>query len=284
MEKIGIITDSACDLLPQHYDGELVKTLPFQVVFPEQTYKDGVDIDAEETYRRMVARDIPTTSLPDGQDMHDALTYFKDNGFTHIIGIFISTNLSGTYNAFNNIAEEFRDDLIIETIDTKTLTVGEGIMVMLAEKLIKAGHSFRDIVSQVRARRAKINVYFVVDTLEYLIKGGRIGRVSGTIGQLLHIKPIIHVNDDGIYHSVDKVRGKRQALQKIFSIVRDRHILQADACRVYVMHGGNPKECNEVKSLFEALPNVEVPYSGQISPALGVHTGPGLIGVVVEED
>lgn len=281
MEKIGIITDSACDLRPHQYDPALVRILPLKIAFSDGEYKDGVTISAEETYRRMDT-EVPKTSLPEGSDMDAALNYFIDNGFTHIIGIFISSGLSGTFNAFQQFQEDFKDRLVIESIDTKTLSMGEGIMIRMAEQMIRDGASFDEIVRQVRAKREKIEVYFVLDTLEYLIKGGRIGKVSGTIGQLLNIRPVIHVNEVGIYHTVDKARGKKQALQKMLGILESQH-LKENGANVYVMHGGVPAEGEEVLAQVRKLAGIKESYSDQLTPSLSVHTGKGLIGLIIEE-
>ena len=281
MEKIGIITDSAADLRPNQINSTLVKVLPLKISFSDGEFKDGVTISAEETYRRMDT-EYPKTSLPEGSDMEDALKYFKDNGFTHVLGIFLSSGLSGTYNAFLNFSEEYKDSMTIESIDSKTLSRGEGIMVQLAQKMVEQGASFEEIHSAVLLKRSRIEVYFVLDTLEYLIKGGRIGRVSGTIGQLLNIKPIIHVNDEGIYHSVDKARGKKQAILKMLGIL-EKEYLSKGPCNVYIMHGGTPVEGEEVLAQVRQYPQVKDSYTDQITPSLSVHTGKGLIGVIVEE-
>lgn len=281
MEKIGIMTDSACDLRPGQYDPELVKILPLKIIFSEGEYRDGVTISAEETYRRM-DQEIPKTSLPDGSDMQESMEYFRDNGFTHIVGIFISAGLSGTGNAFRQFADGFQHDMTIEFIDSLSLSLGEGLLVKLAQRLIKEGASFSDITAQVRAKIPKINVYFVLDTLEYLIKGGRIGKVSGTIGQLLQLKPVIHINDEGIYHSVDKGRGKAQALKKMLHILETDYLARTE-CNAYIMHGGSPAEGEKVLETMRSLKGVRDSYTDQITPSLGVHTGKGLIGLIIEE-
>lgn len=281
MEKIGIITDSACDLRKGQYNDQIVKILPLKIAFSDGEYKDGVTISAEETYRRM-DDEVPKTSLPDGSDMQAALDYFTDNGFTHVIGIFLSAGLSGTGNAFRQFARDFENRLNIECIDSLSLSLGEGILVKLADRLVQEGAVFQSVVEQVKAKIKKINVYFVLDTLEYLIKGGRIGKVSGTIGQLLNIMPVIHINDEGIYHSVDKARGKAQALKKMLRILENEHLSKTE-CNVYSMHGGSPLEGEKMLEAVRQLKGVKDSYTDQITPSLGVHTGKGLIGLIIEE-
>lgn len=281
MEKIGIITDSACDLKAGDFNPDLVKVIPLKIAFSDGEYKDGVTISAEETYRRM-DQETPKTSLPDGSDMNDALHYFKDNGYSHVICIFLASKLSGTYNAFQHFAEEFKDSLVIESIDSNSLSWAEGLLVQLAEKLIGEGKPFAEIVEAVRAKMKTINVYFVLDTLEYLIKGGRIGKVSGTIGQLLNILPIIHIGEDGVYHTADKARGKRQGVAKLVGILRDNYLTKGP-CNVYAVHGGSPAEGAELLETVKALANVKEAHLAQITPSLGVHTGKGLLGLIIEE-
>lgn len=280
MEKIGIITDSAADLRPEQINSDIVKVLPLTISFSDGEFKDGVNISAEETYQRMDT-EYPKTSLPEGSDMDNALKYFKENGFTHIIAVFISSGLSGTYNAFMNIAADYKEHMTIEVIDSKTLSRGEGIMVQLAQKMVEEGAPFKDIHQAVAKKREQVEVYFVLDTLEYLIKGGRIGRVSGTIGQLLNIKPIIHVNQEGIYHSVEKARGKKQSISKMMGILEKTYLAKGP-CNVYIMHGGSPAEGAEVLAQVQKLTQVKDSYTDQITPSLSVHTGKGLIGFIIE--
>ncbi len=281
MEKIGIITDSPCDLVAGDYNPDLVKIIPLKILFSDGEYKDGVTITPEETYHRMDV-EIPKTSLPDGSDMQNALQYFKDNNFTHVVGIFIASNLSGTFNAFQHFADEFKDSLNIVSVDSNSLSLAEGLLVQLAEKLISEGKAFSEIIDRVRAKMKTINVYFVLDTLEYLIKGGRIGKVSGTIGQLLNIKPVIHIGEDGVYHSADKARGKRQAVAKLLTILKNDYLARTE-CNVYTMQGGAPEEGAELLETVKNLPGVKLARLAQITPSLGVHTGKGLLGLIIEE-
>lgn len=115
--------------------------------------------------------------------------------------------------------------------------------------------------------------------MEYLKKGGRIGKVSGTIGELLNLKPIISVNKEGIYYTYEKARGKKQGLNKLFSI--GEKALNEGPCSVFVLHGGAESEAKALAARFQCHPNLKDTYFGDISPSAGVHTGPGLVGIVV---
>ena len=129
--------------------------------------------------------------------------------------------------------------------------------------------------------RKKSHVYFTLNTLEYLKKGGRIGRVSGTIGELLNLKPIILVDDDGIYTTVAKVRGRKQSLSKLTGIIKD--YLSKGKCNIWIMHGDAFEEGKEFFESIKQLDNINEIHFSYIGPALGVHTGPGLIGAFIYE-
>lgn len=279
MRKIGVITDSACDLDRSEF-AEFTRVLPLKILFSDGEYKDGVTITPDETYARM-ATEIPKTSLPDGEDIVRSLDELKAMGCTDVIAVMISSGLSGTYNAFVNIANDYHD-LNIVAIDTKNLSMAEGALVLYTQELVKEGLNLDEILEKIEARRKEIQTYFVLDTLEYLIKGGRIGKVSGTIGQLLNIKPIIHVNTDGIYHSVDKARGKKQAVAKLIGILKEQYLSQDDY-NVFVMHGGTLSEAKEMEEAVKNLKGVNSTKIRQITPSLAVHTGPGLVGLIIEK-
>lgn len=279
MRKIGIITDSACDLDRSEF-AEFTRVLPLKILFSDGEYKDGVTITPDETYARM-ATEIPKTSLPDGEDIVRSLDELKAMGCTDVIAVMISSGLSGTYNAFVNIANDYHD-LNIVAIDTKNLSMAEGALVLYTQELVKMGLNLDEILEKMEIRRKEIQTYFVLDTLEYLIKGGRIGKVSGTIGQLLNIKPIIHVNTDGIYHSVDKARGKKLAVAKLIGILKEQYLSQDDY-NVFVMHGGTLSEAKEMQEAVKNLKGVNSTQIRQITPSLAVHTGPGLVGLIIEK-
>lgn len=280
MEKVGIITDSASDINFLEYNKEYIKVVPMKIIYTDGEFRDGVDITPDEVYSRL-SQEIPKTSLPSGEDISNAFEYFRENGFTDVIGVNISSNLSGTSKQFENISLEF-EDIKYHQFDTKDLTLSEGLMARFAGELAAKGTQVSELLEKLTQYRSKLNTYFILDTLEYLIKGGRIGKVSGTIGQLLNLKPIIHVGEDGVYHTIDKGRGKSQGKQKLITMLKN--MVEDTKYNIYVMHGG---AAQEGKEFFEAirslnLPNIVSLTFGQITPSLGVHTGMGLIGFITE--
>lgn len=278
MQKIAIFTDSACDLTDAELKEYGIRFLPLQIIYKDSSYRDRVEISADEVYGNLEV-EVPKTSLPTGTDIDALFTELKKEGYTHAIGVMISGGLSGTANSVKLVAEEHPE---IETYiyDTKNLSISEGIMALKAAKMVRDGLSFEAIKEALPEEKKSVDTYYCLATLEYLIKGGRIGKVSGTIGQMLNIKPIIYVNEEGIYVTLDKARGTKQAYMKLVSILKEN--LEKTKCKVYVMHGGAKKEAQDMVERIKDLPGILSLEFRQISPALGVHTGRGLIGIAVE--
>ncbi len=278
MQKIAIFTDSACDLTDAELKEYGIRFLPLQIIYKDNSYKDRVEISADEVYGNL-EKEVPKTSLPTGTDIDALFLELKKEGYTHAIGVMISGGLSGTANSVKLMAEEHPE---IETYiyDTKNLSISEGIMALKAAKMVKDGLSFEEIKEALPEEKKSVDTYYCLATLEYLIKGGRIGKVSGTIGQILNIKPIIYVNEEGVYVTLDKARGTKQAYMKLVSILKEN--LEKTKCKVYVMHGGAKKEAQDMVERIKDLPGILSLEFRQISPALGVHTGRGLIGIAVE--
>ena len=279
MEKIAILTDSASDLTKEVIDKYNINVLPFRIIYSDREYEDLIDITPDEVYSSF-EREIPTTSLPSVEKIETIYNQLEEEGYTHLISINISSNLSGTLNSIRLVSEE-HPKIKSYIYDTKTLTASEGVIVLEACKMIEEGKSFDEIIEKLPEFRKNVHCFFTIKTLEYLKKGGRIGRVAGTIGELLNLKPIIEVGDDGIYNTYSKVRGRKQALSKLHSILDG--FLAKGKCNVWVLHGAAKEECIELYDELKNLPNVNYMTTGTISPALGVHTGPGLIGLIIQE-
>lgn len=274
-EKIAILTDSACDL-PQSYINEYnIKVLPLKVIYPYGIFSDRVDIQPEEVYSRM-PDEIPTTSMPTPSEIKKAIDGLQDDGFTHILALHLSSELSGTFNAVKLVAKEI-DNMIIKVFDTKTLSAGTGWMVLDTARNIAKGLTFDKIVEKLATLQPKVQVYYVIETLEYLRKGGRIGQVRGMLGQFLHLKPIISVNEEGKYFTFAKAKGRNKSIEKLVQIVEQT--VNTKTINLAVMHGGAKQEFDKLVTRLKTLPNIKELIISDISPTLGVHTGPGLLGV-----
>lgn len=278
MEKIALITDSASDINSELIKKYNIHVLPFKIIFSDKEYKDGVDITPSMLYEKLPT-EIPTTSLPSISEFTELLEKLKSDGYTHAIIITISNCFSGTFNA-SRLASESVSDITTFVFDSLTLTMSEGAMVLETAALIEEGKSFNEITNELPTIRKKIDVFFTLDTLTYLKKGGRIGKVAGTIAEALNIKPIITIKDDG-FHTYSKVRGTKQSISKLSNILND--YLAKGKCKVWIMNGDAPDKAD---LLYNAIKNsdnlVECTLGGMIGPALGVNTGPGLVGFIVE--
>ena len=218
MEKIALITDSASDISTDFLKENNIKVVPLKIIFSDREYDDGIDITPKMLYDAL-PNEIPKTSLPSVEKFTSLLEKLITEGYTHAIIITISSGLSGTYNSARLAAQNISG---IETFvfDSMTLSMAEGAMVIETINLIKERKSFNEITEILPTLRDKVEIFFTIDTLEYLIKGGRIGKVAGTIADALNLKPIITVGDDGIYHTACKIRGIKQSISKLAGLVK----------------------------------------------------------------
>ncbi|MGE5381001.1 MAG: DegV family protein [Methylocystaceae bacterium] len=275
MSKIALVTDSACDLPADIITQYNIKVLPLKIIYGNQEFADRVDIQPDEVYERMPGQ-IPTTSMPSLQEIHHLLAAIRDEGFQQVLAVHISGGLSGTYEAVKLAAQDFKD-MDIRVFDTRTLSIGQGFLVYEAARDIEAGLSWENICNNLINRQTKVSIYYVLETLEYLKRGGRIGKVAAIFGEILHIKPIISVGHDGKYFVYARSRGRQQSIRALGEIVKKA--ASSQRIRLAVMHGGAEAEALKLKASLQELANVVEVLFEQISPALGVHTGPGLIGV-----
>lgn len=275
IEKIAIVTESSCDLPKEIIEKYNIKVVPLRIIYPEKEYSDGIDISPEEVYARMPG-EIPTTSLPSFKDITSVYDKLRADGYKKIFSIHLSSNLSGTVNLVRMIAKEY-DDIEIEVIDSKNVAIGVGLLVYQAAKYIESGMSFKEISEQLMEFKDNVKMFFCIPVLDYLKKGGRIGLVSATIGTLMDLKPIISCNAEGKYYTHAKVRGRKNALEKIYDLVVE--MIGDKNSLVAVYHGAAEEDALKIKEKFKAIPNVKEILFGKISPSMGVHTGPGLIGI-----
>ena len=273
MQKIALIVDSACDLSLDTIKEKNIYLLPLRISYSHGEFKDKIDISADEIYNNL-AKEVPKTSLPSAEDLENILVSLENNGYTHVIAVTISSGLSGTFNSIR-LALQDHPKLISHVFDTKILAMPEGIVAMEVANLINSGKSFEEIVENLPTIRKSIVGYFTVNTLEYLKKGGRIGKVAGTIGDMLNLKPIVTVDEDGIYYTVCKARGRKQSISKLTEILKES--LAQGPCNVWVLHGGVLEEAKTILESIKDLNNILNIDISQISPALGVHGGPGLL-------
>lgn len=283
MEKIGILVDSASDVpvevLQKNHNIELV---PLNLTIDGINYLDRIDIQPAEFYEKLrTCTQKPQTASPSIGTVMEKIASLKKRGYTKVVALTISSGLSVTNQVFKQATAEIKG-IDIEVIDTKNIGIGSGLFIIYTEELIQAGLSFDMVVQAVNKAVPRSHVYFYIPTLDYLRAGGRIGRVAGLIGSILNIKPIISCDPNGIYYPIAKARSESKAIAKMIALaIRD--VNYYDDIRIGITHGANEPLMDEViKKIRLLLPEQSKIYTTEVSPALGVHTGPGLIGIAVQ--
>ena len=278
-EKIAVLVDSCGDVpsyLAQKYD---IRVVPVHIIYPECDYKDGYQI-SPMIYERF-PKEIPTTATPSPADVIDVYEQLRDEGYTHTIAICISDGLSSTINTFRLAADEV-PELTSYVFNTKNISVGSGIFAIWTAKMIRKGYSYDEITRRLEHKRYDSHLMFYMDTLSYLHAGGRIGKVGFIAANTLHIKPIIACNKEGIYYTVTKLRGSKHSLEKLFDQVVSTMEDPDVPCWVIIGHGDAPKEAKKMKAMVqEQLPQAKILFTEQITASMAVHTGPGLVGLLI---
>lgn len=277
MEKIALLTDSACDIDEETINKYNINILSFRIIYRSGEYIDKVEITPKEVYDNMKV-EIPKSSLPSMEDMERVYKRLEEENYTHVIAIVISSGLSGTYNALKIVSEKHKN-LTTYIYDSKSTSIGEGIILKECGKLIEQGKNFQQIVDTIPEIKSNMHFFFVFGTLEYARKGGRIGKIPGTIGEILDIKPIVYFDDSyGVCCTYDKVRGRKRSLNKMVDI--GKGFLDKNPCEVYIVHGNAAEDADRVHNMISQLPNIEnIHMIGQISPIVGVYSGPGTVGI-----
>jgi DegV family protein with EDD domain len=282
MFKIALVTDTASDVSAEQAEKHHIKVLHYQIVYKENTYKDQLEITSKEVLCHL-DEEVPTTSLPALDEMHALFEEIKNEGCTHVLAIPLSSGLSGCYNALNMVKDDYKE-LTTYIYDSKTISIAQGVLVLKAAELIQKGYTVESIVQELDKMRAKQHTLFIVDTLKYLVLGGRIGHVSAAIGTLLNIKPIITIGDDGKYHTFAKVRGRTKAITTFIKQTEEIISLNLNY-RIYFTDGLGKETKEEIKKQVMGLNSTQrIEDWGWISPVACVHCGPGFVGMLIQEE
>ena len=281
---IGLITDSASDVPQEMIKNEGIEVVPLKVILGEKEYKDAVEIDEKRCLDFMQENFAKTTGTP-YNDVKVGFETLLNKGLKEIIAINVSNNISNTHSVFQIVAKELLakdDSLRIEVIDTLSISIGSGLLVSKAVELRKKEFTFDEMVEELKKYVPQdLDVYYVIPTLKFLKAGGRIGKVSGTIGEVLNLKPIIMVGNDGIYHTAAKARGMKKSVKKmkeIFEKVTDGREVEQAAIYTSGLEDETRQFAKEIKSLLleKGIDNI---LEGKIVPSMLVHVGPGLVGI-----
>ena len=248
------------------------------IIYPEKDYIDGTDITAETVYQRF-PREIPITSTPSPQDVREMLDEIKSEGYTHVLAFCISSGLSGTFNTVGCALEE-DTDLTSFVLDTRSISFGAGILAVWAAMQLEEGRTFDELKEILPGKVKDSKVFYYMDTLTYLRKGGRIGLVTSVVGSMLNIKPIISCNGDGVYYTAAKIRGAKQGLTRLLE--EAGKFAGNGPCLTALLNGQGQDAADALRPrLTTGIPNGTLIMEKAITASLAVHTGPGLVGIGV---
>ena len=280
MQKIALVTDSSCDLGEKTRRDNNIEMLPFRIIYKDKEFLDQVNITHDELYKSL-SEEIPTTSLPDLEYTENLVCRLKEEGYTDVIVITVSSRLSGTINSIKLLVEDHKE-LNFHFYDSKTLGFPVGALVLEASLMIRAGLTPEEIIDKLHEVKTKLHAYVTLNTLEFLRKGGRIGRVAGAVGEILHLKPIISANEEGELYPWGKCRGRKQAISKLRSIIHER--LENSRCKVWILSGASHDEAVALYESVKSHTNISHISLEMIGATMGVHTGPGALGVCILEE
>lgn len=280
MAKVMIVTDSTSNIPEELMNGHQVKVLPLQVIWNGQILRDGVDIQPAEFYERLsVEKNMPSTSQATPEEFKQAYSELLASGYD-ILSIHISSKLSGTLDSAIQAKREFKG-ANIELVDSLSTSMALGFQVMSAARMAKMGATLEECKAVAEKAIKHTGVYFAVNTLEFLHRGGRIGGAAAFMGQLLNLKPLLELRD-GKIEAVEKVRTLSKTIDRLLDLVEARLDKEKGPVRLCAIHANAPAEAEELLArAVKRIPSTLVSDAviSTVSPVLGTHTGPGALGL-----
>ena len=275
---IRIVTDSTADL-PLAIVKELAITvIPCNLHFGQETFLDGVDMDADVFYKRLSSESqLPTTSQPSPGAFLETYGPMVKAG-DQIVSIHVAASLSGTVNSALQAKEQL-PDATIEVVDSRQVSLSLGLAVTAAARVAKSGASWEETIQVTRRALEQVRFYALLDTLEYLRRGGRIGKVKGFVGSLLRVRPLITARD-GIVESVTSVRSRAAGIQYMVTLAEEAAPIQ----QLAVMHSTTPQEADSLADRLRSLVPGGSVIQARIGPVIGTHVGPGAIGIAIQSE
>lgn len=280
MAKVRIVTDSTSDIPKGERERLGIAMIPLKVHFGEETFLDAVTIGTDEFYDKLIqSSELPTTSQPSPVEFTEVYeNILAEEPDAAIISIHLASVLSGTYQSAT-IAQSMIEDgaADITIVDSKSASFGIGYLVVKAAEMAQEGHSKEEILQELKQIQDGFSLYFLVDTLEYLQKGGRIGRASALIGSILNIKPILSLDQNGGVYPVEKVRGSKKAMGRIVELLKNEY---GDTPVGMTLAWTNDKSvAMELGERIKAELNVKQVGYTTVGTVIGTHTGPGTSAV-----
>ena len=281
LSKIAILTDSASDITPDMIEGLDVTVIPIRLKIGENNYKDGVNLSKKEFWHKLTTEKIvPKTAQPSPAEFRDYYEELFNKGYEKIISIHISSKMSGTQQVAKVAREMLKREKDIIIVDSKSVTFGQAYQVLEAAKMIKAGVKLEDILTRLYEIADKMKVYFAVSDLTYLEKGGRIGRASSVIGNLLKLRPVLKL-EDGEVSLETKTFGERGAISYMEKIIKNEG---RNSIYLYTAWGGTNQELHNtdiLKKTADTMRKIEYKGRFEIGATIGSHSGPVFgIGII----
>jgi DegV family protein with EDD domain len=278
MAKVALVSDSTAYLPADLVKRYSITVTPQSLIWGEEHFQDGIDILPDEFYRRLAAaKEMPTTAQVSVVTMKDTFNSLLEQGFD-VLGMFISSKLSGTVQSAlqgREMIPKARDRIVI--VDTLSTSMAMGFQLMAVARAIESGADLADCQRLALETQEHTGVFFVVETLEFLRRGGRIGGASALLGTTLNIKPILQLRE-GRIEAVEKVRTKRKAYQRMIALI-EQEVASRTPVRLAVLHANADADAREVLDTgAKVVHPVETVFTS-VSPVVGTHAGPGTVGL-----
>jgi DegV family protein with EDD domain len=274
-DNTAIVLDSTADFsdAAEHYPSWRV--VPLYVNFGTESFRDGVDLTGEQFYERLRATtEMPTTSQPTPADF--LACYSELAGYERILSLHLAANLSGTFQSAGIAAAELGDGRV-RTIDTETASAGITLLALAIQRRLERGTTDEEIDELVERYKVEHGLLFTVDTLEYLARGGRIGRAKAFAGELLHVKPILSIRKGEVI-PIKRVRGSRKAFQEFVDAL-ESETTDVPELHIGIAHAAAPEKAVELKKMVRDLrPQAQIDTETMLGAVLGAHAGPGTVG------
>jgi len=281
--RIAIVTDSTSDIPRPFVESLGIHMMPQILIMGTRTWRDGVDIDPPAFYELLrTSSTFPSSSQASMQDFYD-LFHRLSAEYDGIVAVVVSSKLSGTINSAQAAADELAD-VPIEVIDSYAASMQLGLIVLATARAAVAGAGLEEVAAVARAAVEKTCIYFVVDTLEYLHRGGRIGMAARLFGTALNLKPVLTLSD-GVVTPVARIRTRRKALDHVYGLLDDQ-LAGVDPALLHmaVLHVAAPDDGAELAAQVEARFRPGEMIVGEAGPVVGAHVGPGTVGVAYYVD
>ena len=274
MASIQVVTDSACDLSPTTAEERHVRVVPLTIRFGSEELVDRDELSSKEFWDRVITGpDMPSTAAPSPGAFQEAFLAARDSGSTGVVCVMLSSGLSATYQSACSAAEAVADRIPVRVVDTLSVTMGQGLLVLAAADMVAEDRSLDDIEATLNDMKGRTHVYGAIDSLDYLRRGGRIGGASQLVGSLLSIKPVIHVVD-----GVVEVESKQRTRSRALSYLANKALEAGPLDRLGSTNGAAPDFDEVLEMLRKATPDHEL-VTGDLGPVVGSHAGPASVGV-----